>query len=100
LCKGRFSQIWLPEKYESRIFSTFFYIFEYLFEPCIEIWNFFLNFDWILATENLKRHLNLAFLNFNFTIWLYIASKRKGWSQPNLQNFKAEVQEVCVHVVM
>jgi hypothetical protein len=28
-------------------------IFGYLLEPCREIWQFFLNFDHILATENI-----------------------------------------------
>jgi len=31
--------------------------FGYLFEPCIEIWQIFLNFSQILSLENLKKHL-------------------------------------------
>jgi hypothetical protein len=41
------------------------YIFGYLLEPCIEIWKIFLNFDQIMATENLKKHLILALKNFS-----------------------------------
>jgi hypothetical protein len=42
---GRFSQIWLKEKYESKIFlTTSFHISGYLLDQCIEIWRIFLKF--------------------------------------------------------
>jgi hypothetical protein len=48
-----------------------------------EIWKFSLIFGPIMAIENLKKHLILSLLVFNFTFWLYTrkerASKQKGW---------------------
>ncbi len=38
-----------------------FYIFSYLLELCIDIWKFFLIFFRIMAIENLKKHMILAF---------------------------------------
>jgi hypothetical protein len=35
-------------------------IFCYLLEPCIEIWQIFLNCGWIMAIEYLEKHLILA----------------------------------------
>jgi hypothetical protein len=49
---GRFSHIWLQAKNKCQFFMLF-YIFGYLFEPCLEIWQIFLNFIQILVIENL-----------------------------------------------
>jgi hypothetical protein len=51
-----------------------------LLQPCIETWEFSLNFGLILAIENPKKALNLSI--FSFAIWL--TSKRKAfffWGQ-------------------
>jgi hypothetical protein len=54
-------------KYESNFEFFFeFLFFGYLLEPYIEILCFFLNFGHILAIENLKKHLTLAFKFFKF----------------------------------
>jgi hypothetical protein len=53
------------------------YIFGYLLEPCIEIWQDFLSFDQIMATENLKQHLILALKIFYRDFWLAINSQLK-----------------------
>jgi hypothetical protein len=39
-------------------------VFGYLLEPCIEIWQNFLNIDQIMATENIRQYLILALKNF------------------------------------
>jgi hypothetical protein len=49
---GRFSHIWLQAKNKCQIFMLF-YIFGYLFEPCLKIWQFFKKIIQILAIENL-----------------------------------------------
>ncbi len=78
---GRFSQI-LARKLNMKIQvlkNILLYFWLTYFNPCIEIWKFFLNFFRILAIENLERHLifDLLFIYFNF--WLYVASqKNKG----------------------
>jgi hypothetical protein len=59
-CVGRFSQIWLQIKFESKFIKPSFYIFGYLFELCTEIRRFFLNFGPILATKDFKKPLNLG----------------------------------------
>jgi hypothetical protein len=42
---GRFSQNWLKDKYESKIFlTTSFHISGYLLDQCIEIWRIFLKY--------------------------------------------------------
>jgi hypothetical protein len=46
-----------------------------MFEPCIEIWKVVLNFDWIMAIENLKKHISLSLLLFNIAFWLYVIKK-------------------------
>ncbi len=44
--------------------NILFYIFGYLLDyTCIEIWWFFLNFGWILGTENLKKIFFLGTLS-------------------------------------
>jgi hypothetical protein len=72
-----FSHILLPAKYESKILKTLFYVFGYLFEQCMKIWWFSLNFGWILVIENLKKHIILALLIFNTTFLLYMTNKKK-----------------------
>jgi hypothetical protein len=52
-------------------FFKYLYIFNYLVQPWIEIWQVFLNFGWILAVENLKKHLKLALLIFNTAFWIH-----------------------------
>jgi hypothetical protein len=42
---GRFSQIWLPVKYESKFLKTSFYISGYLLEPCMDI-------TWLKSSKN------------------------------------------------
>jgi hypothetical protein len=55
-------------------------IFGCILEPCIETWQFFLNFGRMLAVENLKiKHMILALLISNIPFWLHITSKE---SQP------------------
>jgi hypothetical protein len=45
-----------------------FYIFGYSHEPCIEkAWRFLLNFDRVLAIENLKKHLIFSTFNFYYS---------------------------------
>jgi hypothetical protein len=59
------------------IIKKYLYIFGYLLEPCIEIWQDFLSFDQIMATENLKQHLILALKIFDRDFWLQIASQKE-----------------------
>ncbi len=73
----RFTQIGLQVKDECKTFKTFFYIFCYIFEPCIKIWWFLSTFGWILIIKNLKKHLILIFSHFYMTFWLYIISTKK-----------------------
>ncbi len=51
---GRFSQIWLQAKYESKFLKTSFYISGYLVEPCIDI-------TWLKSSKN---HMILTVLIF------------------------------------
>jgi len=60
--------------------KAFFYS-GYLLELCIEIEWFFLDFSWIMATENLEKHLILPLLKMFFSFWLYIASPEKNGLQ-------------------
>jgi hypothetical protein len=49
-------------------------------EPFVEIWIISLDFGWILAIENLKRHLTIALKKISsIAFWLFIATKKKGW---------------------
>jgi hypothetical protein len=73
VCK---SQIWLQVKYERKISQTSFYVIDYLLEPYIKVWWFFLNFDHILTIDNLEKHLILE-LSF-LAIYIYIASQEKA----------------------
>ncbi len=53
------------------VFKKILLYFYYLLRPWIEIWQVFLNFGWILAVENLKKHLKLALLIFNTAFWIH-----------------------------
>ncbi len=64
---GRFSQIWLQDKFESKFLKPTFYIFGYLFELCTQIRRFFLNFGPILATKNFNKPLILGLLISNIS---------------------------------
>jgi hypothetical protein len=54
------------------IFHVAFWKYIAIFEPCIEFWRYFLNFDRTMAIENLKYHLILALLFFHIAFWQYI----------------------------
>jgi hypothetical protein len=61
----KISQIKLWAKYGIRKFETYFsYIWLPTWKPCKEIWRFFFQFGWILAIQNLKKHLILAVFRF------------------------------------
>jgi hypothetical protein len=51
----KFSQIWLQDKFESRILRTSLNSFGYVLELCIEIWENFLKFGRFMATEKSKK---------------------------------------------
>jgi hypothetical protein len=60
--KGRFSQIWLQDKYESNFLKkSFLYFWLNSFNHVLEIWRFlFLKKFRIMVIENIKKHLILA----------------------------------------
>jgi hypothetical protein len=55
--KNIFLYVSLQAQNESRILGTFSIFLANILELCTEIWRFYLNFGWIPAIENLKRHL-------------------------------------------
>ncbi len=73
----KFSQIWLQDKLESRILRTSFNIFGYVLEPCIEIWENFLKFGRLMATEKSKKAFDFSTFNFQYS-FLAICSQRKN----------------------
>jgi len=73
----KFSQIWLQDKFESRILRTSFNIFGYVLEPCIEIWENFLKFGRLMATEKSKKAFDFSTFNFQYS-FLAIYSQRKN----------------------
>jgi hypothetical protein len=54
------ANVWVQAKNESRFFKISFNIFGYLLEPCIKIWQPFLNFGQNMAIENLTKLMSLA----------------------------------------
>jgi hypothetical protein len=54
---GRYSQIWLQAKYESKFLKTSFYISGYLLEPCIDV-------TWLKSSKN-----RMILTVFIFYIW-------------------------------
>ncbi len=57
-------------------------MFGYLLKPCIEIWNFFLNFGQVMAIEKPQKNMLLAlFIYIHLYIILYSQKKRVHWDE-------------------